>query len=126
MKLRKGLIFYYKTGGITYLRKHIDENHSKFSNSFEREVKFRMKGNLYVYSYLVHPFYFILPPKNLSKEMMWNNKSFGKSCTFDCEIPLALQFVKSVWPKCLILHLYPQIQFHSQKFFSHIVLLSLV
>jgi len=27
-KLRKGLIFYYKTSGITCLRKHIDANHS--------------------------------------------------------------------------------------------------
>jgi hypothetical protein len=49
MKLRKGLMFYYKISGITYLRKHVDENHSKNFNSFEREVKSIMKGNLYIF-----------------------------------------------------------------------------
>jgi hypothetical protein len=28
--------------------------------------------------------------KNLSKKMMWNNKSFGESCTFGCKKPFAL------------------------------------
>jgi hypothetical protein len=34
-KLKKSLISYYKTSGITYLRKHIDANHSKKSRRSE-------------------------------------------------------------------------------------------
>jgi hypothetical protein len=59
--------------------------------------------------------------------MVWNNKkNLENLAFFILKSHLPLQFVKSVWLKCLILHLCPQIQFHSQKVISHIVLLNLV
>jgi len=45
-KLRKGLIFYYKTSGITCSRKHIDANHSKKINYFDEEINFTIRGSL--------------------------------------------------------------------------------
>jgi hypothetical protein len=41
-KLKKSLISYYKTSGITYLRKHIDANHSKNKLKIQQEVNFAM------------------------------------------------------------------------------------
>jgi len=66
-KLRKGLIFYYKTSGITYLRKDVDENHSKNSNFFKGEMKSTMKGSLYIYIHIWFIHLFFSLPKNLSK-----------------------------------------------------------
>jgi hypothetical protein len=63
MKLRKGLIRYYKTSGITYLKKHVDEKHSKISNSFEREMKSIMKGSLYIFIVGSSIFYFLTSKK---------------------------------------------------------------
>jgi hypothetical protein len=45
MKLRKDLISYCKTSGITYLKKHIDATHSLFFKFFEKEVNYVMRGN---------------------------------------------------------------------------------
>jgi len=39
---------------------------------------------------------------------------------------LPLQFVESVWLKCLVLQLCLHVQFHSQKLFSNTVLFELV
>jgi hypothetical protein len=125
-KLRKGLIFYYKTSGITYLRKDVDENHSKNSNFFKGEMKSTMKGSLYIYSHLVHPFIFFTSKKPFKMNDVEYQKNLENLSLLIVKSHLPLQFMKSVWPKCLILHLCLQIQFHSQKFFSHIVLLSLV
>ncbi len=44
-KLKKSLISYYKTSGITYLRKYIDANHSKKIKTFQEEVNFAMGEN---------------------------------------------------------------------------------
>ncbi len=90
-KLRKGLIFYYKTSGITYLKKDVDENHSKNSSFFEVEVKFKMKRSLYIYSHLVHPFFFFTSKKPFKMNDVEYQKVFGKSYTFDCEIPFAIR-----------------------------------
>jgi hypothetical protein len=35
---RKGLISYYKTNGITFLRKHVNANHGQIAKIFEEEV----------------------------------------------------------------------------------------
>ncbi len=40
---RKGLISYYKTNGITSLKKHVDVNYHLISKNFE-EVQNMMKG----------------------------------------------------------------------------------
>ncbi len=45
-KLKKSLISYYKTNGITYLRKHIDANHSNKLKTFQEEVNFAMGESL--------------------------------------------------------------------------------
>jgi hypothetical protein len=45
-KLKKGLIFYYKTSGITCLKKDVDVDYSKKLRKFEEEVNLIMKGNL--------------------------------------------------------------------------------
>jgi hypothetical protein len=46
-KLKKSLISYYKTSGITYLRKHIDANyHSKKLKTFQDKVNFAMGESL--------------------------------------------------------------------------------
>jgi hypothetical protein len=44
--LRKHLISYYKTSGITCLKKHVDAYHLEILGNFEEKVNFVMKGNL--------------------------------------------------------------------------------
>jgi len=44
--LRKHPISYYKTSGITCLKKHVDAYHLENLKIFEKEVNFVMKGNL--------------------------------------------------------------------------------
>jgi hypothetical protein len=41
---RKWLIFYYKTNGITFLKKHVDENHSFIAQMFEEEMNSLLKN----------------------------------------------------------------------------------
>jgi hypothetical protein len=36
-QFKKGLISYYKTNGITSLKKHVDVDHGQISKIFERE-----------------------------------------------------------------------------------------
>jgi hypothetical protein len=43
---RKGLISYYKTNGITSLKKHVDVNHFLIYKKIEKEVNSLMKGNV--------------------------------------------------------------------------------
>jgi hypothetical protein len=40
----KGLIFYYKTNGITSLKKHVDAKHNIIAKMFEKEVIFLLEG----------------------------------------------------------------------------------
>ncbi len=42
-QMRKGLISYYKTNGITSFKKHVDENHSLIAQMFE-EVNSLLKS----------------------------------------------------------------------------------
>jgi hypothetical protein len=37
-QLRKGSISYYNTNGITFLKKHVDENHSLITRRFEEKM----------------------------------------------------------------------------------------
>jgi hypothetical protein len=43
---RKGLISYYETNGITYLKKHVHVNHYLISKTFEKEVQNMMRGSV--------------------------------------------------------------------------------
>jgi hypothetical protein len=38
-QMRKGLISYYKTNGITFLKKHVDANHFFITQMFEEGLK---------------------------------------------------------------------------------------
>jgi len=43
-KKRKGLITYYKTYGITIIKKHVNAYHSIIANKFEKEINNGIKG----------------------------------------------------------------------------------
>jgi hypothetical protein len=45
-QLKKGLIKYYKTRGITCLKKNVDVNHFVILKNIKEEVNSLMKGNL--------------------------------------------------------------------------------
>jgi len=49
-KERRGLITYYKTYGITTLKKHVDANHyviaKKFQKEINNEITKKLKNNL--------------------------------------------------------------------------------
>jgi hypothetical protein len=45
IQARKGLTFYYKTNGITPLKKHVDVDHSLITQTFEEEVNSLLRGN---------------------------------------------------------------------------------
>jgi hypothetical protein len=45
-KLKKGLISYYKTSGITCLKIHVDANHLEILRNFEEEINSVVRGNL--------------------------------------------------------------------------------
>jgi len=58
--------------------------------------------------------------------MMCNKKTFCKTLTFSVKNNLTLQYVESIWFKCLILHFCFTIVFPSRKQFSHEILPNLV
>jgi hypothetical protein len=45
-KIRKGLITYYKTSGITCLQKNLDANHSIMYKRFQKEINNQGKENV--------------------------------------------------------------------------------
>ncbi len=45
-QLRKGLVTYYKTSGITCLQKHLDVDHSTIYNGFQKEMNNQGKENV--------------------------------------------------------------------------------
>jgi len=44
-KLKKSLIPYYKTSGITCLKIHVDANHLEILRNFEEGINSIMRGN---------------------------------------------------------------------------------
>jgi hypothetical protein len=44
IQVRNKLIFYYKTNGITSLKRHVDANHTIIAKMFEEKVKSFLKG----------------------------------------------------------------------------------
>ncbi len=42
--MRKKLISYYKTNGITFIKKHVDANHSLIAQRFEEKMNNMLKG----------------------------------------------------------------------------------
>jgi hypothetical protein len=45
-KERRGLITYYKTYGITALKKHVDANHYVIAKKFQKEINNEITKNL--------------------------------------------------------------------------------
>jgi hypothetical protein len=45
-QLRKGLVTYYKTSGITCLQKHLDADHSTIYNRFQEEINNEREKNV--------------------------------------------------------------------------------
>jgi hypothetical protein len=82
-------------------------------NSNRQPAK-KKKAN--VFSFSILDFFALKDP---FKKMMWSRK-----CLFMKDLALIivknylpLQFVESVWLKCLVLHLCPCVQFPSRQFF---------
>jgi hypothetical protein len=80
-QLKKGLISYYKTNGITYLKKHVDRVHSIIFRFFEKEVNDSRRGNFdkqhaIKNKSLVLPFLIFFASKVPFKKHMWNKKLF--------------------------------------------------
>jgi hypothetical protein len=107
----KSVITYFKTSGITCLRKHVDVDHSKILRTFKEEVNSTMKKSLEKQPTkkrlnIFGPSSFnCLTSKKPFKKMMWSKIDFGKSSLLIVKNNLPLQFVGNVWLKCLILHL---------------------
>jgi hypothetical protein len=45
-QLRKGLLTYYKTSGMTYLQKHLNANHFVIYKRFQKEINNQRKENV--------------------------------------------------------------------------------
>jgi len=87
-QLKKGLISYYKTNGITCLRKHVDRDHSISFRFFEKEVNDLARGNLYkkyeieikVFGSSISNFFFCFKSsfqrKSGSKNCLWSTLHF--------------------------------------------------
>jgi hypothetical protein len=113
-KKRKGLIAYYKTYGITTLKKNVDGNHVMIVKKIELELNGLIKRTLEKQLTKKRPnvsdnaisFFFII------KDPFFKNDVQQKGFLQDLDLlivknQLPLQFVESVWFKSLILHLCP-------------------
>ncbi len=95
-QLKKGLISYYKTNGITCLRKHVDRDHSIIFRFFEKEVNDSRRGKLYKqhemkWKSLVLPFLIFFCFKSSFQKKMWNKKIVcGAPCIFYSQKSLAI------------------------------------
>jgi hypothetical protein len=45
-QLKKGMVTYYKTSGITCLQKHLDADHSTIYKRFQEEINYQGKENV--------------------------------------------------------------------------------
>jgi len=88
-KERKGIIKYYKTYGITILKKHVDANHFINSKKIKEEVNnvrsvekqlAKKKPNV-----SIHVISSFIVMKDLFKKMMCDKKIFYMTLDFDCE-----------------------------------------
>jgi hypothetical protein len=95
-QLKKGLLSYYKTNGITCLRKHVDRDHSIIFRFFEKEVNNSRRGNLYKKHEIEIKFFgssisiFFLLQKLLSKKNVDQKIVCGAPCIFYSKKSLAI------------------------------------
>ncbi len=95
--LRKGLVTYYKTSGITCLQKHLDVAHSTIYKRFQEELiikgKKMLRDNLQRKG-LIFP---IFPYLNfLLQKMMWSKICLWNLALLITKNHLPLQFVENV------------------------------
>jgi hypothetical protein len=83
-KLKKGLVTYYKTSGMTCLQKHLDADHLVIYKRFQKEINNEGKENVerqfankrfLIFSFSISE---IFASKDPFKMMMWNKKCLWK------------------------------------------------
>jgi hypothetical protein len=112
IQARKGIILYYKTNGIIIFSNHVNANHTIIAIFLQEKVnnsKKLFKSNQQNKSliYLANKFQFILL---LYKILYIENDVQQKDFLQDLSLliikdHLPMQFVKTIWMKCLALHL---------------------
>ncbi len=131
--LRKGLITYYKTSGITTLQKHFDLDHSTIYKKIQEEINKEGRKNVEKQSTRKRYFFSnsstfeVFASKNPFTKNDVEQKMFMENLALlIVKNYLPLQFVENVWLKCLVLQLCFSVQFPFWKLFSNIILLELV
>jgi hypothetical protein len=125
IQARKGLISYYKTNGITFLEKHVDVDHSFIAQIFEEEmnslltwIKERWPSKKIMNPFGGSIFNFFLVKDTLKKKDV-SQKEFLEDLGFlIVKNNLPIQFVESMRLKCVILCVYPKLNFPSRRQFS--------
>jgi hypothetical protein len=86
--LRKGLITYYKTSGITCLHKHLDVNHSTIYKIFQEKINNQGKENIFKKNANKRSLISNFPYLNFSlqkillKKMMWIKRCLWRILQF--------------------------------------------
>jgi len=115
--LRKGLITYYKTSGITCLHKHLDVNHSTIHKIFQEKINNQGKENIrkqYAKKRSLisnFPYLHFSLQKILSKKKMWIKRYCEKSCNFNSEKSLAFAICGEHVVKTFSVTLFPRVKF---------------
>ncbi len=128
-KLRKVLIFYYKTSGKPIWEKMLMKTIKKIPMFLKGNWSLEWKAiDIYIYIFTFgSSIFFFTSKKPFKMNDVEYQKVFGKSCTFDCEIPFSLTIYEECVAKMFNLAFMSSNPIPFTKvFFSHIVLLSLV
>jgi len=110
-ELRKGFISYYKTSDITCLWKYLDADHPVIKNNLKKKnnqgrenvEKQPTKKRAHISNSSILNFFALKDPfkkVNVEQKMFMENPAL-----LIMKNHLPLQFVKSVWLKCLVLQL---------------------
>jgi hypothetical protein len=112
IKERNNLITYYKTYGITVLKKHVDANHFIIANKFEEEINNEIIGSVEkqptnkrpnVLASAISSFFSIKEP--FKKDDVQQKDFLQDLGLLIVKRNLPLQFVENVWFERSILHL---------------------
>jgi hypothetical protein len=124
-QIRNELISYYKTNGITSLKKYVDVDHAIVAICFKEKMNSSMKGNVKrqptkkrtnMFEALISSLFDV---NNSFKKYDVQHKKFLESLgLLIVKNNLLVHFVKSCWLKHLALHLCPRIHFPSKRKFS--------
>ncbi len=110
------MITYYKTSGITCLKKHLDVNHLAIYKRFQEKFNFQGKENVekqYAKKrFLISNssiFEFLTSKDPFKKDDVEQKMFMENLALLITKSHLHLQFVESVWLKCLVLQLCPRV-----------------